>query len=59
MGPGMSVKEWWGSLLAWESELAALKGRLASVFGLSEVRSSAGAFIDSVVPGISRKTGGS
>lgn len=53
----MSVAVWSGSLLAWEGELSALKARLASVFGRSEVRASAGAFIDGVLSGISRKTG--
>lgn len=53
----MSVAEWSGSLLAWEGELSALKARLAPVFGRSELRASAGAFIDGVLSGIARKTG--
>jgi len=53
----MSVAVWSGSLLAWESELSALKVRLAAVFSRSEVRVSAGAFLDGVLSGISRKTG--
>ncbi|MDR3454776.1 MAG: IS701 family transposase [Rhodoferax sp.] len=53
----MSVSVWSGSLLAWENELSALKVRLAAVFGRSEVRASAGAFIDGVLSGVSRKTG--
>jgi SRSO17 transposase len=53
----MSVAVWSGSLLAWEGELSALKGRLGAVFGRSELRASAGAFIDGVLSGISRKTG--
>lgn len=53
----MSVAVWSGSLLAWERELPALKGRLAPVFGRSETRASAGAFIDGVLSGVARKTG--
>jgi SRSO17 transposase len=53
----MSVAVWSGSLLAWEGELSALKARLAPVFGRSELRASACAFIDGVLSGISRKTG--
>src|SRR5689334_14392486 len=53
----MAVAGWSGSLLEWERELVGLKGRLAPVFGRSEVRRSAGAFIDGVLSGISRKTG--
>jgi len=44
-------------LLGWERELIGLKGRLAPAFGRSEVRRSAGAFIDGVLSGIARKTG--
>lgn len=53
----MSVAEWSGSLLAWADELRALKARLAPMFGRPELRASAGAFIDGVLSGISRKTG--
>jgi SRSO17 transposase len=52
----MSVATWSGSLLAWERELSALKGRLAPVFGRSETSASAGAFIDGVLSGVARKT---
>ena len=34
-----------------------MKSRLAPVFGRPEVRASAGAFIDGLLSGISRKTG--
>ena len=53
----MGVAVWSGSLLPWERELAGLKGRFAPVFLRSEVRRSAGAFIDGVLSGIARKTG--
>jgi SRSO17 transposase len=53
----MSVASWSGSLLEWEQELAALKARLAPVFGRAELGASAGAFIDGLLSGISRKTG--
>ena len=53
----MSVAFWSGSALPWERELLALKGRLAAVFGRREVAASAGAFIDGLLSGISRKTG--
>ena len=53
----MGVAGWSGSLLRWERELTGLKERLAPVFGRSEVRQSAGAFIEGVLSGIARKTG--
>ena len=53
----MGVAGWSGSLLRWERELTGLKKRLAPVFGRSEVRQSAGAFIEGVLSGIARKTG--
>lgn len=53
----MSVAVWSGSGLVWEGELAALKCRLAPVFRRSDVAASAGAFIDGLLSGISRKTG--
>lgn len=53
----MSVAVWSGSGLAWDRELSALKSRLGPVFGRPEVRASAGAFIDGLLSGISRKTG--
>ena len=53
----MSGALWSGSLLEWEQELAALTARLAPVFGRAELRASAGAFIDGLLSGISRKTG--
>lgn len=53
----MSVASWSGSALHWERDLSALKSRLAPVFGRREVRASAGAFIDGLLSGISRKTG--
>ena len=53
----MGVAVWSGSLLCWKRELTELKGRLAPVFGRSEIHQSAGAFIDGVLSGIARKTG--
>ena len=53
----MSVAVWSGSLLKWEQELTALKARLAPAFGRTETRTSAGAFIDGLLSGASRKTG--
>src|SRR5436190_23333973 len=56
-GRAMDVAGWSGSLLGWERELTGLKDRLAPVFGRSELRQSAGAFIDGVLSGIARKSG--
>lgn len=53
----MSVSDWAGSGIGWERELAALKGRLCSVFRRSEARASCSAFIDGLLSGIERKTG--
>src|SRR3954462_2882724 len=53
----MSVAVWSGSLVAWERELAALKGRIGPVFGRAEVRATAGAFLDGLLSGVARKTG--
>lgn len=53
----MTVAAWSGSLLAWEVELAALKARLAPVFGRREVRATGSAFVDGLLSGVGRKTG--
>jgi SRSO17 transposase len=53
----MAVAVWSGSLVAWERELAALKGRIAPVFRRAESRQSAGAFLDGLLSGVERKTG--
>jgi SRSO17 transposase len=53
----MSVASWSGSTLQWERELSALKRRLAPVFRRRDVGASAGAFIDGLLSGVSRKTG--
>ena len=53
----MSVAVWSGSLVAWERELAALKGRIGPVFGRAETRATAGAFLDGLLSGVVRKTG--
>src|SRR5579875_1437684 len=54
---GMPVAVWSGSALGWGEELTALKDRLAPVFRRPEVAASAGAFLDGLLSGISRKTG--
>jgi SRSO17 transposase len=53
----MSVAEWSGSLLAWEEELSALKGRLGPAFGRRELRETGAAFVDGLLSGVERKTG--
>ena len=53
----MSVASWSGALLDWHNELAALKERVAPVFGRAEVRATAGAFIDGLLSATARKTG--
>lgn len=53
----MSVASWTGSLLAWEAELSALKGRLGPMFGRRELRETGGAFLDGLLSGVARKTG--
>lgn len=53
----MLVSSWSGSLLRWEDELAAFKARLAGAFGRSELRRTAGTFIDGLLSGAARKTG--
>src|SRR3954465_10542324 len=56
-GASMSVAVWSGPLVAWERELAALKGRIGPVFGRAETRATAGAFLDGLLSGVGRKTG--
>jgi len=51
------VADWSGSVLAWEEELGRLKARIGGVFARSEVRQTAGAFIDGLLSGVERKTG--
>ena len=53
----MAVAVWAGSVLAWDCELAALKERIGRVFSRMELRRNAGAFIDSLLSGVERKTG--
>ena len=53
----MSVAVWSGSLVAWEREQAALKGRIGPVFGRAETRETAGAFLEGLLSGVARKTG--
>jgi SRSO17 transposase len=53
----MSVSGWSGSTTGWERELSALKARIGPIFRRSELRETAGAFVDGLLSGISRKTG--
>lgn len=53
----MRVGRWSGSLAAWEDELSALKARIGPVFRRSELRETAGAFLDGLLSGVERKTG--
>src|SRR3954462_11209863 len=53
----MSVAVWSGSRSAWERELVALKERIGPVFGRAETRETAGAFLDGLLSGVTRKTG--
>ena len=53
----MAVADWSGSLLEWDRQLRLLKGRIGHVFGRSEVRETAGAFLDGLLAGVERKTG--
>jgi len=45
----MCVGEWSGSLLAWDQELRGLKDRISGVFGRSELREMASAFLDGLL----------
>lgn len=53
----MSVLAWSGSMLAWEEELLRFKDRVSAVFGRSELRQTASAFVDGLLSGVERKTG--
>lgn len=53
----MSVSAWSGSLLAWEGELRSFKDRISSVFGRSDLRETASAFLNGLLSGVERKTG--
>jgi hypothetical protein len=53
----MGVATWSGALLDWERELAALKARLAPIFRRSELKATAGAFLDGLLSNVSTKTG--
>src|SRR4051812_12735643 len=56
-GVPMSVAVWSGSLAAGERDLAALKERRGPVLGRAEVGATAGAFLDGLLSGVTRKTG--
>lgn len=51
------VSEWAGTIIDWQVELDRLKQYLAPAFGRSEIRVSAGAFIDGLLSSAERKTG--
>lgn len=53
----MSAAAWCGSLLAWERELSALKGRLSPVLRRRELQETGSAFLDGLLSGVERKTG--
>jgi len=53
----MSVAEWSGSLVEWERTLSALKDRLSPIFGRSDLRRTAGSFLDGLLSSAERKTG--
>ena len=53
----VGVADWTGTSSAWVEELGRLKVRISGVFGRSELRATAGAFIDGLLSGAERKTG--
>ena len=53
----MGGATWSGALLDWETELAAPKARLASIFRRGELKATAGACLDGLLSNVSRKTG--
>ena len=53
----VGVADWSGTSSAWVEELGRLKARISGVFGRSELRATAGAFIDGLLSGAERKTG--
>lgn len=53
----VGVADWSGASSAWVEELGRLKARISGVFGRSELRATAGAFIDGLLSGAERKTG--
>ena len=53
----MTVSEWSGTLIKWQTALDDLKAHLAPALGRAETRASGGAFIDGLLSGAERKTG--
>lgn len=53
----MGVAAWSGSMLEWDTELAALKDRVGAVLGRKELRRSVSDFIDGLLSDAERKTG--
>ena len=53
----MTVADWAGTVVDWQTALDELKAHLAPALGRAETRASAGAFIDGLLSGAERKTG--
>lgn len=53
----MTVSEWSGTLIKWQTALDDLKAHLAPALGRAETRASGGVFIDGLLSGAERKTG--
>ncbi|WP_345960683.1 IS701 family transposase, partial [Tistrella mobilis] len=53
----MTVSEWSGTLIKWQTALDDLKAHLGPALGRAETRASGGAFIDGLLSGAERKTG--
>ena len=56
-GNHMGAAEWTGALLDWRLALEGLKERFGSVFSRSELRVTAGAFVEGLLSSVERKTG--
>ncbi|WP_052027178.1 IS701 family transposase, partial [Rhodovulum sp. PH10] len=52
-----AVVDWAGCITSWDRELNVLKDRVGSALPRSELRETAGAFIDGLLSGVERKTG--
>ncbi|RAI37023.1 IS701 family transposase [Rhodoplanes serenus] len=53
----MAVVDWAGCITSWDRELAALKTLISDALPRSELRETAGAFVDGLLSGVERKTG--
>ncbi|WP_192814104.1 IS701 family transposase, partial [Rhodovulum sp. PH10] len=52
-----AVVDWAGCITSWDRELSVLKERVGRALPRSELRETAGAFIDGLLSGVERKTG--